>query len=108
MKQNKYGELIYSDHDVIDLVMQGHDPAIFADMIVDQFDEMVRQCEHQPLVFSLALHPFITGQPFRLGPLRRALEHCLNHPLRDRVWWTRPRDIADHCYRMAPGILTEG
>ena len=35
MKQNKFGELIFSDHDVIDLVMQGHDPAIFADMIVD-------------------------------------------------------------------------
>ena len=85
-----------------------HSAREFADMIVDQFDEMVRQCEHQPLVFSLALHPFITGQPFRLGPLRRALEHCLNHPLSDRVWWTRPRDIADHCYRMSPGMLTEG
>ena len=35
MKQNKFGELIFSDSDVIDLVMQGHDPAVFADMIVD-------------------------------------------------------------------------
>ena len=35
MKQNKFGELIYSDSDVIDLVMQGHDPAVFAGMIVD-------------------------------------------------------------------------
>ena len=35
MKQNKFGELIFSDHDVIDLVMQGHASAIFADMIVD-------------------------------------------------------------------------
>lgn len=35
MKQNKFGELIFNDSDVIDLVMQGHDPASFEDMIVD-------------------------------------------------------------------------
>jgi allantoinase len=54
------------------------------------------------------LHPFITGQPFRLGPLRQALEHCVNHPLRDRVWWTTPGAIADHCYGLAPGVITNG
>ena len=35
MKQNKFGELIFSESDVIDLVMQGHDPVVFTDMIVD-------------------------------------------------------------------------
>lgn len=85
-----------------------HSAREFADMIVDQFDEMVRQCEAQPLVCSVVLHPFITGQPFRLGPLRQALEHCVRHPLRDRVWWTTPGRIADHCYSLPPGVITNG
>lgn len=35
MKQNKFGELIFSESDIVDLIMQGHDPASFEDMIVD-------------------------------------------------------------------------
>ena len=85
-----------------------HSAREFADMIVDQFDEMVRQCAEQPLVCSVVLHPFITGQAFRIGPLRSALEHCVSHPLRDRVWWTTPGRIADHCYALPPGVITDG
>jgi peptidoglycan/xylan/chitin deacetylase (PgdA/CDA1 family) len=50
----------------------------FADMIVDQADEMLRQCEAQPLVLSVALHPYLVGQPHRLRPLRSALKHVLS------------------------------
>jgi DNA polymerase III alpha subunit len=35
MKQNKFSELIFSESDVIDLVMQGHAPDMFNGMIVD-------------------------------------------------------------------------
>ena len=49
----------------------------FADMIVDQFEEMLEQSERQPLVFALSLHGFIVGQPFRLRPLRQAIKHCV-------------------------------
>ena len=48
----------------------------FADMIVDQFDEMLIQSRSQPLVMGIALHSHISGQPFRLRHLRRALKHC--------------------------------
>jgi hypothetical protein len=77
----------------------------FADMIVDGFDEMVEQCTAQPLVMSVSLHPFVMGQPFRLPALRKALTHCVNHPKRDRVWWTRPGEIADFCYALPPGTI---
>jgi allantoinase len=77
----------------------------FADMIVDQFDEMVEQCVASPLVMTLSLHPFVVGQPFRLPPLRRALKHCVEHPRRDRVWWTTPGAVADVCYALPPGII---
>ena len=35
MTQNKFGELIFNDSDVMDLVMQGRDPTVFDGMIVD-------------------------------------------------------------------------
>jgi hypothetical protein len=35
MKQNKFGELIFSETDVCDLLMQGHDAASLKNMIVD-------------------------------------------------------------------------
>lgn len=33
----------------------------FADMIVDQFEEMIAQCETQPLVCPIAVHPMTVG-----------------------------------------------
>jgi allantoinase len=77
----------------------------FADMIVDQFDELVQQSAAQPLVMILSLHPFVVGQPFRLPALRRALTHCVHHPMRDSVWWTRPGAIADFCYSLPQGLI---
>jgi hypothetical protein len=77
----------------------------FCDMIVDQFDEMIGQCETAPLVMNVSVHPYVFGQPFRLRGLRRALEHCLAHAQCERVWFTRPCDVAEHCYRLPPGII---
>jgi len=77
----------------------------FADMIVDHFEELLEASEEQPLVFSLALHGFIVGQPFRLRPLRLAIKHCAEHKLKDQVWFTRAGEIAKHCFSMKPGII---
>ena len=66
----------------------------FADMIVDQFDEMLIDSAAQPLVFGLALHPYVIGQPFRLPHLRRALTHIASK--RERIWATTAGAIAHH------------
>ena len=75
----------------------------FADMIIDQFDEMLEQAHRMPLVMGIALHPYIVGQPFRLRHLRRALEHIATR--RDAVWITTAGAIAEHWIttRAAPG-----
>lgn len=64
----------------------------FADLIVDQFDEMLRQAEGDALVMSVALHPHITGQPFRIKHLRRALQHVAKQ--HDAIWATTAGEIA--------------
>ena len=66
--------------------------AEFADMIVDQFDEMLLQSREQPLVMGIALHPYLVGQPHRLKHLRRALQHVAGSTA---VWWTTPGRICD-------------
>jgi peptidoglycan/xylan/chitin deacetylase (PgdA/CDA1 family) len=69
----------------------------FADMIVHQYEEMLRQCAGQPLVMGIALHPYIVGQPHRLHHLRRALRHLLDDKVsQGATWWTTPGPIRDH------------
>jgi peptidoglycan/xylan/chitin deacetylase (PgdA/CDA1 family) len=75
----------------------------FADMIVDQFDEMRDQSREQPLVTGIALHPYIVGQPFRLRQLRRALRHVAGQA--GHTWLTRPGEIAAYVEHLAPGIV---
>ena len=80
----------------------------FADMIVDQFDEMLAQSTRQPLVCPISLHPFVIGRPYRIRRLRRALQHILGHRdggHRDGVWLTRPRDICAHIESLPAGIV---
>ncbi len=72
----------------------------FCDMIVDQFDELRGAARDQPLVMSVILHSFITGQPFRLRALRRALEHILRNA--GAVWFTQPGMIAAHILSLSP------
>lgn len=73
----------------------------FEKMIIDQFDELLERSASRPLVMSVALHPFICGQPFRLRALRRALKHCVAQA-QNSVWFTRADAIAEHCFAL-PG-----
>ena len=99
MELNDAGTLAWRDH-------TGRE---FADMIVDQFEELLEQSERQPLVFSLSLHGFIVGQPFRLRPLRQAIRHCVQHKAaQEAVWFTRAFDIAQHCFALEPAIVPGG
>ena len=66
----------------------------FADMIVDQFDEMLEQSAGEPLVMGIALHSYIVGQPFRLRHLRRALRHIAGK--RESIWLTTAGAMARH------------
>lgn len=74
--------------------------AEFADMIVDQFDEMRLQARDQPLVMSVALHAMIIGQPFRLRHLRRALQHIAAQ--RESCWFATARQIATQYVQATP------
>ncbi|MGG7566739.1 polysaccharide deacetylase family protein [Rhodovulum sp. DZ06] len=81
-------------NDIPAIVARKDGAAQFADMIVDNFDEMLEQSRGQPLVMGVALHPYIVGQPYRLRHLRRALTHIAQR--REEVWITTAGEIAEH------------
>ena len=84
-------------NDIPAIVARQMDADAFADMIVDNFDEMADQATNGPaLVMGIALHPYLVGQPYRLRHLRRALAHIAAQ--RDAVWIARARDISDLCH----------
>jgi allantoinase len=92
---NDFGTLLARDH-------TGRE---FADMIVDQFEEMLKQSERHPLVCSISLHGFVVGQPFRVRPLRQAIAHCVEHRFKDQVWFTTAGAIANYCFSLPVGII---
>ena len=87
------------------VIHRKQDASDFCDMVVDQFDEMVEQSERHPLVMSVSVHTYVFGHPFRLRRLRAALRHCIEHAGASRVWWTRPREIANFCASLPKGLI---
>ena len=96
-------------NDIPMIIGRQMDAKDFAQVIIDQFDEMLEQA-HQPaephgLVMGIALHPYIVGQPYRLRHLRRALRHIVAHATitaPGEVWITTPGAIADAMDAAAP------
>ncbi|HEX2830566.1 MAG TPA: polysaccharide deacetylase [Burkholderiales bacterium] len=87
------------------VVHRQHTGREFCDMLVDQFEEMVEQSAAHPLVCNVSIHPYVFGYPFRLRPLRKALQHCFSSRFADRVWKCTPGDVSDHCRSLEPGIV---
>ena len=87
------------------VLVRHHTGAEFAEMIVHQFEEMLRQSNNQPLVLGIALHTMIVGQPHRLYSLRKAVEHIVQHAKREQIWFTRPGEIFDYCNTLPPGTV---
>jgi hypothetical protein len=75
--------------------------ADFADMIVDNFEEMQRLAASGPaVVMPIALHANIAGQPFRLKHLRRAFKAIADAG--QEVWVTHPGRIAEAFMERVP------
>lgn len=68
----------------------------FVQVVKDQLDQLHAESADSGRVMALALHPFVSGQAFRLKYLDQALEYVANHP---GVWVTTSDEIADHYAR---------
>jgi allantoinase len=89
-------------NDIPMIIARQMDGKDFAQIIIDQCDEMLRQTRAPgapALVMGIALHPYIVGQPYRLAHLRRALQHIAAARDRAEVWITTPGAIFEHVAR---------
>ncbi len=71
----------------------------FRDMICRQFDVLYREGAQSGRVMAIALHPYLTGVPHRIGAFEEALEYISGH---GQVWKTTGAEIAKH-YRAQAG-----
>ncbi|MFL6720116.1 MAG: polysaccharide deacetylase family protein [Burkholderiaceae bacterium] len=83
-------------NDIPMLVARQMDAKDFAQLIIDNFDEMLEQSRSGPLVMGIALHPYLVGQPYRLRHLRRALEHIAQVRDQGHIWFATPGAICDY------------
>ncbi|MAM84685.1 MAG: polysaccharide deacetylase [Acidobacteria bacterium] len=81
-------------NDVPMIAMHDGTASAFADMAIDNLDEMLDQSRDQSLVYGITIHTFLVGQPFRLRQFRRVLDKLKEHS--DRIWFTTPGQIHDH------------
>ncbi|GLY65309.1 polysaccharide deacetylase family protein [Amycolatopsis taiwanensis] len=68
----------------------------FVQIVQDQYEQLRADSEDGGRVMALALHPFVTGQPFRHKYLDQALAYLAAQP---DIWLTTSDDIAEHYHR---------
>ncbi len=91
-------------NDIPQIVARKREGTDFADMIVDAFDVMSKECDKRPLVMGIALHAYIVGQPHRFKHLSRALRHLVRSA-GDLVWFTTSGAIAEHAISLPQGTV---
>lgn len=66
-------------------------PEGFRDMIISQFEELYSDGASSPTVMVIALHPYLSGLPYRMKAVREALAHMTSH---EGIWWATGAEIA--------------
>lgn len=67
-------------------------PEGFRDLIISNFDELYRDSALSPTAMVIAVHPYMTGLPYRIKALRGALEYLWDH---EGIWWATGAEIAE-------------
>ncbi|MGB3500658.1 MAG: polysaccharide deacetylase family protein [Mesorhizobium sp.] len=64
----------------------------YAQIIIDQFDQLHREGAEGGTVLCIPLHPYLIGQPHRMPAFEKILGHIKS---KDKTWITTGREIAD-------------
>jgi allantoinase len=75
------------------LVQNHHTENDFRDALIDQFEVLYRESsQDNGRILAISLHPWVIGQPYRIGALEEALAHVMRHR---GVWAATGSEILD-------------
>lgn len=82
--QTEHGPLItipYSieNNDIPMMAVQHHEASYWTQKCIDTFDTLYEEGSDRPRVMAIAIHPYISGQPFRIKYLEKVYEHMAKH-----------------------------
>jgi peptidoglycan/xylan/chitin deacetylase (PgdA/CDA1 family) len=67
-------------HDIVLMVLQHHPSEMMYRRTMDAFDWLYKESAERPKIMSIALHPFLSGVPHRIGYVERTFEEILAKP----------------------------
>jgi allantoinase len=67
------------NNDIPMMIVQHHEAAYWTQKCVDTFDRYYLEASERPKIMAIAIHPYISGQPFRIGYLEKVYEHINRH-----------------------------
>ena len=82
-------------NDTVVLSMMGKSSRHYTEILKANFDQLYEEGVENGQVMCIPLHPFLIGQPHRIGNFAEVLEYITGH---DKVWVTTGREIAAHYY----------
>lgn len=67
------------NNDIPMMIVQHHEAAYWTQKCIDTFDQYYLEADERPKILSIAIHPYISGQPFRIAYLKKVYEHINKH-----------------------------
>jgi allantoinase len=67
-------------HDIVVMSLQGHSADVFYQRTKDQFDCLYEEAKERAKIMAIAVHPYLSGVPHRIGHVRRTFEEILSKP----------------------------
>ena len=68
------------------MIVQHHKAVEFYDRCMDNFERLYKEGEDNARVMAIAVHPYISGTPFRIKYFEQVLDDISKHD--DVVLWT--------------------
>jgi hypothetical protein len=63
------------NNDITMMIVQHHEAAYWTRKCIDTFERYHQEGEHRAKIMAIAIHPYISGQPFRIKYLEEVYEH---------------------------------
>jgi hypothetical protein len=67
------------NNDIPMMIVQHHEAAYWTQKCIDTFDRYYAEASERPKIMSIAIHPYISGQPFRIAYLEKVYEYINRH-----------------------------